>query len=291
MIMRNSSGSKISRYKTSRESKQEWWNFPFNSHSEKLPILIQILGYSRVTRKWKQCHKNYPSLGVELISAGNGEVKIKDEIKELSPGNLFLKIPGSSFDFITGPAGFMHKRHVQMEGWMIQPWLNKHNVTTSMVIQPESHFDYLRLWKTALSYCKEMDLTTVDRLSEIAYAMLLEMGRQIRTRALPERIKTVIDYMEQNWDQPLDLKHLSKVAGVSPSHFSAIFTTSVGQSPLLYFSRIKFNRAKALLQNQSLSINEIAMMSGVESASHFSRQFRKIFALSPQQYRRGASGR
>ncbi|WP_314585851.1 AraC family transcriptional regulator [Paenibacillus terrigena] len=73
--------------------------------------------------------------------------------------------------------------------------------------------------------------------------------------------------------------------GLSRSQCSKIFTKVYGQSPRQYISRLILNKAKHLLVNSNLSIEQIAEELGFESTSQFSRQFRRWTGTAPSHFR------
>jgi len=73
---------------------------------------------------------------------------------------------------------------------------------------------------------------------------------------------------------------------MSRSPFAARFMALVGQSPMSYLKRWRLQLAAQLLQDQKLSLSEIAERVGYESSAALSRVFKREFGLSPAQYRR-----
>ena len=73
--------------------------------------------------------------------------------------------------------------------------------------------------------------------------------------------------------------------GLSRSQCSKIFTKVYGQSPRQYISRLILNKAKHLLVNSNLTIEQIAEELGFESTSQFSRQFRRWTGTAPSHFR------
>lgn len=73
--------------------------------------------------------------------------------------------------------------------------------------------------------------------------------------------------------------------GLSQSQCSKIFTKVYGQSPRQYISRLILNKAKHLLVNSNLTIEQIAEELGFESTSQFSRQFRRWTGTAPSHFR------
>nr|WP_150959186.1 AraC family transcriptional regulator [Aneurinibacillus sp. XH2] len=72
---------------------------------------------------------------------------------------------------------------------------------------------------------------------------------------------------------------------LSRSQCSKIFTRVYGIPPRQYLSRLKLNKAKQLLVNSDMTIEEISSRLGFGSISHFSRQFRRWSGMPPTQFR------
>ncbi|MFX3635687.1 MAG: helix-turn-helix domain-containing protein [Candidatus Pristimantibacillus sp.] len=73
--------------------------------------------------------------------------------------------------------------------------------------------------------------------------------------------------------------------GLSRSQCTKIFSRVYGQSPRQYVTGIILNQAKQLLVYSTKTVEQIAEELGFESASHFSRQFRRWTGMAPTHYR------
>jgi AraC-like DNA-binding protein len=78
---------------------------------------------------------------------------------------------------------------------------------------------------------------------------------------------------------------IAKELNLSRSHCTKIFTKVYGLSPRQYVSWQKLKLAKELLVTSNQPIAMIAEKLGFQSASHFSRQFRRWTGQSPSQFR------
>lgn len=99
------------------------------------------------------------------------------------------------------------------------------------------------------------------------------------------QILKVLHYIENNLDEHLDLCFLAKLAGYSPYYFCRIFKHSVGESIMSYASKLKINRASFNIINSKKSIIEIALDIGFETPNGFNKSFKKVFNMTPTQYR------
>jgi AraC family transcriptional regulator, arabinose operon regulatory protein len=102
------------------------------------------------------------------------------------------------------------------------------------------------------------------------------------------RVSQSAAHMVERLDRPLCVSDLASLANLSPSHYSALFRRLTGHSPKSYFTRLRVDRAAALLQSTDASVKTIAAMLGYDDALYFSRTFRAACGISPSGYRRRA---
>lgn len=98
-------------------------------------------------------------------------------------------------------------------------------------------------------------------------------------------INAALRYMEENLEKSITLQDIAKYVGYSCSHFSAIFKSSTGHSPLSYFNLMKVKKACELLDTTDMKINQISYKVGIEDSYYFSRLFTKTIGISPKKYR------
>lgn len=91
--------------------------------------------------------------------------------------------------------------------------------------------------------------------------------------------------MDRDYARPLDVAALSRVALMSPAHFSRCFRTAYGESPYSYLMTRRIERAKALLRRGDLSVTEVCMAVGCTSLGSFSSRFTELVGETPSAYR------
>ena len=92
-------------------------------------------------------------------------------------------------------------------------------------------------------------------------------------------------FMLQNLDKPLNLETLASQAGLSKFHFSKKYKQATGFSPINHLITMRMEYARYLIETSDSPIGEVAAKVGHEDALYFSRQFKQVFGLSPQQFR------
>jgi transcriptional regulator GlxA family with amidase domain len=95
----------------------------------------------------------------------------------------------------------------------------------------------------------------------------------------------VLEKMEATVEHPLDRDAMATLAGVSTRHLDRLFRQHMGTTFLEAYRRFRLAEAQRLLQQSSLSMSEVAFATGYSSASHFARDYRREYAVSPSKSR------
>lgn len=72
---------------------------------------------------------------------------------------------------------------------------------------------------------------------------------------------------------------------MSKSYISKIFREEMQCSITDYINKIRIMKSKSFLMDRSLSIDDIAAMTGFTDKSYFTKVFKKIIGISPGKYR------
>lgn len=89
--------------------------------------------------------------------------------------------------------------------------------------------------------------------------------------------------------KPWRAAELAAVAGMSRAAFIQRFGAVVGMPPIEYLVRWRLIRARRLLSETTMAIDEVAERCGYRSLPSFSRRFKSAFGIGPGAYRRGAA--
>ena len=100
------------------------------------------------------------------------------------------------------------------------------------------------------------------------------------------RVSIVVSLIEMHFARDVRLNELCSVVNLSPCHLTHLFKATLGTSPTKYLKSIRMQHAQDLLDHSFLSVKEIGMRVGMSDTSHFVRDFKKAYGLSPAQYRR-----
>jgi AraC-like DNA-binding protein len=100
-----------------------------------------------------------------------------------------------------------------------------------------------------------------------------------------KKMSDIYTYIRENYNKPISLKRISKIARMSPDSFRRFFKKNSGAGFLEYLNRVRTNKACYLLRETSFHVKDISVECGFGSISNFNRQFRKAEGVSPCFYR------
>jgi AraC-like DNA-binding protein len=121
---------------------------------------------------------------------------------------------------------------------------------------------------------------------EIVYRLLMgEQGERLRQIALQgdhtHRIARAIERLRQAFDQPLRIEDMAQQLGMSTSSFYHHFKAVTAMSPLQYQKQIRLQEARRLMLGEGLDAASAGYRVGYNDASHFSREYKRLFGLPP----------
>jgi AraC family transcriptional regulator of arabinose operon len=106
------------------------------------------------------------------------------------------------------------------------------------------------------------------------------------TNRTDERVLSVLEHVGAHLAEPLDVEQLARVAHLSASRLTHLFTEHLGISPQRYVERERMLLAQQLLDLTDRSIAGIAAEVGWDDPLYFSQRFRRFAGVSPSEYRK-----
>lgn len=98
-------------------------------------------------------------------------------------------------------------------------------------------------------------------------------------------ISPAIKYIHQNFQDHITVELLAGLCHMSVYHFIRTFKRYLNATPHEYLLLFRLKQAKHMLQNSTLSVEEIAIECGFNSASHFARAFKAMNQITPTRFR------
>ncbi|AFO90968.1 GlxA family transcriptional regulator [Phaeobacter inhibens] len=102
-----------------------------------------------------------------------------------------------------------------------------------------------------------------------------------------QRLLNALQLMQESIEEPLSIGELCDRLDISRRQLERLFARYLDQSPMHVYFDMRLSHAFALMNETSMSVTEIALASGFNSSTHFSRQFKRKFGASPHFFRKG----
>lgn len=123
--------------------------------------------------------------------------------------------------------------------------------------------------------------------------LLVFLSREYSMVEIPQvkslfRIGNIIGELEKQYKRNWCLDEIARLACMSKSNLLAIFGEATGYSPIEYLIRIRLQKAAEMLIATPLTISEIAPECGFNDSNYLTRQFCRVYKLSPREFRKNS---
>jgi len=100
------------------------------------------------------------------------------------------------------------------------------------------------------------------------------------------RVATAIQIMEQHIDDPISMNEIASRLNISLRMLEYLFNQTLNLPPAAYYRRLRLQTARRMVVDTRLKLQEIAIRTGFNSLSSFSRLFKQYYRQSPGECRR-----
>ena len=101
-----------------------------------------------------------------------------------------------------------------------------------------------------------------------------------------KKLVQVIGEMEQHTEPPLTTLALAEGINVTRRQLERLFKLHLNDTPSAFYLRLRLEKARQLLRQTGMSVLEVSLACGFESASYFTRSYRARFGRCPREERR-----
>jgi AraC-like DNA-binding protein len=208
-------------------------------------------------------------------------------------GNLCVLFPDEWHRYRPDPETGWDEYWVSFDGDMPRRLL-EHGI-----LSPKQAVYDVGLRESILRCYKDLiDIVDADRIGSRQIAATLTAQLIARARAAiqvddapaQKMLRDAVFCIEQNVNQPIDFGRLATDLNIGYSAFRHKFKQHIGLSPKQYHLELRISKAKSLLTNTTLTVNEIAGALNFGSPYYFMKLFKKRAEMSPTQWRTYSRG-
>ena len=131
----------------------------------------------------------------------------------------------------------------------------------------------------------DIAILSKGRLRELYYAILKgESGHHVRRAfGVGNKVVSAIELLSSRIHEPITIDEIANQIGMSRAVFHRRFKQATNMSPIQFVKAMRLNNAAMRIANGT-HVNVAAMEVGYVSSSQFSREFKRMYGLSPKQW-------
>ncbi|MBR2650363.1 MAG: PocR ligand-binding domain-containing protein [Clostridia bacterium] len=142
----------------------------------------------------------------------------------------------------------------------------------------------------AISMCADMPSVKPEMVSSYVNIMTicaryLTLSNAV-TGAKPTVSELVMQYICENYTEHITVKDICDAVGYSKSTVLSQFKRDYLITVNAYLNNMRLEQAKKMLENNNVSVNEVALMCGFSDQSYFSKVFSGKYGITPTDYRK-----
>jgi transcriptional regulator GlxA family with amidase domain len=123
---------------------------------------------------------------------------------------------------------------------------------------------------------------------EIFCRLLMEdhgglLRRMVAENGKTQRIAAGLEWLRQNAARPIRMEELARAVNMSPSAMHSWFRAVTSMSPLQFQKQIRLQNARRMMLADDIDAGTASRRVGYESASQFSREYRRLFGAPPMR--------
>jgi two-component system, response regulator YesN len=113
--------------------------------------------------------------------------------------------------------------------------------------------------------------------------------RKLSLKNYSSAIRRAIEYIRINLNQDLSLDSISGALNLSSYELSRKFKKETGKNITEYINNRRINEAIYILENEDISITDVAFIVGFNDVNYFTKVFKKLKGFTPSEYRKNKS--
>lgn len=239
--------------------------------------------------------RNHYLIHCILSGCGTYRTHSKDQSDEyhLSSGQAFLIEPNELVHYYADQDTPWEYMWIEFDGIKAKEYLSIAGLTQS---SPIYHPTSLKTQEEMFSYLKHLvDCPKLYPAEVMGYTYLF-FGALIRssknTFSLPKNniqdfyIQSTVDYIENHYMDAITIEDMAANLNLNRSYFSKIFKKGMKKSPQDFLIQYRIYKACELLRTSKMPIVQIAHLVGYNNQFHFTRAFKNLMNLPPQEWRK-----
>lgn len=280
-------------------------NYPI----DKLHLLTLNVGLANHHGDWNWKNVRSPFARLYYVTEGTAQIEMPSGVYTLTPHHLYFIPAYTKHSYICDSTFSHYYIHIyedlQSEMSILEQWdypmeVNACNTDLELVKRlcfinpflklPQSNPDVYDNHQTLVSNLQLNQRRPFCDKVESRGILFVLMSRFLKyatpkAEVRDDRIQMSLNYIRKNIGSRLDIDLLADKACMSKDHYIRVFKRETGETPNVYITKRKLEKAELSLVTTALPIKSIADSLGYDDYSYFNRIFKKNAGVTPLQYR------
>lgn len=258
--------------------------------AQKIYLYPTYVGYFIYEAGYHIHRNSYDSYLIMYIAKGSCNIRTDAGVCKANAGQFVLLDCYRPHEY--GSPGEWEACWMHFDGKLARSYYEEITSLYGQVLSPQNPNKLVHLLNQVCDLFRTSTPITESSLSEtitrILNHLLVSGSSDKRTAFHTATIADSIAFIGEHFKEPLSLELLSEKAGLSPYHFTRVFTRETGYTPHHYLITTRISAAKFLLRSSDMTIKEIAFDTGFNSESSFCNTFKKWVNITPSDYRQNS---
>ncbi|TDF92200.1 AraC family transcriptional regulator [Paenibacillus piri] len=230
------------------------------------------------------------------ILSGKGTYTCQGVTYRLGPGDSFLIEPGKLISYIADEQDPWHYCWLAFEGERASRLLRQIGLSSRRpVVHTEPGRSVAELYRHVQTAFQARgagaNLQAVGclhlLLAEYAAALQPQQQSDPRQASRSEHIvQQAIQFMTTQYAEPITMELMAEALGYNRAYLSTLFKKQTGLTPVSFLLKLRTDKARLLLRERlELTVEQIASSVGFQDPLYFSKQFKRLYGVSPTEYR------
>ncbi|CAM3042717.1 AraC family transcriptional regulator [Paenibacillus sediminis] len=258
-------------------------------------LMLKGIGWQRVTSQdyiWNGRNRPGEYCLFQYTISGQGEIEIQGTTYTLKPGDAFIvDIPGEHCYCLPSSSEEWELLYLELSKDALPYWRQLLTMSAP-VFQVSSDSELMKLGWQIYEMAARDEMNDVYQCSSFAYQFVMELSKYVtkqRSKPLPPKIERCKKFIEMHYAEPIGLKEMAEVAGISKFHLTRDYESRLGVTPVRYLNEVRLTHAVKLLLSTNDNLETIARRTGFSNANYFGKVFRKHMGIPPAAYRENNS--
>lgn len=264
---------------------------------EESELQVLFAGHSQT----KPGHKNGPKVFdyylIHYIHSGQGTFTSLGQDYQLGAGDSFFIKPGKLVAYAADEQEPWHYNWIACKGKAISRFFDILGMTSKKpVISAAENASipelFTQLQNTLKTHSDSLNLNANGYMHLLVaqYCDLVSPHPISLPESIDDMNRTVqhaVQYLTTQYAEPITIEMMAESMGYNRAYLSRIFKSAMQQSPVTFLLHLRLDKARRLIRERTeLTLEQIASSVGFNDPLYFSKQFRRIYGMTPSDYRR-----